>query len=144
MTAEIFKLRKLKRMLWKRYRLSKAERDIDISTVQLYIASQLSGRILRFYIVTFKMQIPTVELVYCGHLGTNKKCPDYQGVLIFQVSLYDKAPIGTVTISVWIIRVSLFSSVLINRFHCTAIQLASSTLSDMFQSLNIPNTEENN
>ena len=43
-------------------------------------------------------QIPcTVEPVYYGHLGTNKKCPDYQGVLIFQVSLPDKAPFGTVT-----------------------------------------------
>ena len=39
----------------------------------------------------------TVEPVYCGHLGTNKKCPDYQGVLIFQVSLYDKASFGTIT-----------------------------------------------
>ena len=39
----------------------------------------------------------TVEPVYYGYLGTNKKCPDYQGVLIFQVSLYDKAPFGTIT-----------------------------------------------
>ena len=31
-----------------------------------------------------------VTLVYYGHLGTNHKCPDNQGVLIFQVSLYDK------------------------------------------------------
>ena len=31
-----------------------------------------------------------------GHLGTNKKCPDYQGVLIFQVSLDDKAECGTI------------------------------------------------
>ena len=37
-----------------------------------------------------------MEPVYYGHL-TNKKCPDYQGVLIFQVSLYDKAPFGTIT-----------------------------------------------
>ena len=29
----------------------------------------------------------TVEPVYYGHLGTTQKCPDYQGVLIFQVSL---------------------------------------------------------
>ena len=35
--------------------------------------------------------------VYCGHPGTNKKCPDYKGVLIFQVGLYDKAPFGTIT-----------------------------------------------
>ena len=40
--------------------------------------------------------VDTVEPVYYGHLGTNKKCPDYQGVLIFQVSLYDKAPFGTI------------------------------------------------
>ena len=39
----------------------------------------------------------TVKPVYYGHLGTSKKCPDYQGVLIFQVSLYDKASFGTIT-----------------------------------------------
>ena len=38
----------------------------------------------------------TVEPVYYGHLETNQRCPDYQGVLIFQVSLYDKAPFGTI------------------------------------------------
>ena len=37
-----------------------------------------------------------VEPVYYGHLGTKQRCPDYQGVLIFQVSLYDKAPFGTI------------------------------------------------
>ena len=36
----------------------------------------------------------TVEPVYYGRLGTNCKCSDYQGVLIFQVSLYDTAPFG--------------------------------------------------
>ena len=25
--------------------------------------------------------------MYSGHLGTSLKCPDYQGILIFQVSL---------------------------------------------------------
>ena len=36
--------------------------------------------------------------MYYEHLGTNKKCSDYQGVLIFQVSLYDKAaPFGSIT-----------------------------------------------
>ena len=30
-------------------------------------------------------------------VGTNIKCAEYQGVLIFQVSLYDKAPFGTIT-----------------------------------------------
>ena len=38
----------------------------------------------------------TVEPVYYGHLGTNQKCPDYPDVLVFQVSLYDKAPFGTI------------------------------------------------
>ena len=38
-----------------------------------------------------------VTYILNGHLGTNKKCPDYQGVLIFQVSLYDKAPFGTIS-----------------------------------------------
>ena len=35
--------------------------------------------------------------VYYGHFGTNQKCPGYQGVLIFQVSLHDKVPFGTIT-----------------------------------------------
>ena len=53
--------------------------------------------------------------VYYGHLGTTHKCPVYRGVLIFQDSLYDKAPFGTITKRV-IMQVSyiLFSSVLIN------------------------------
>ena len=38
-----------------------------------------------------------MEPVYYGHLRTNQKCPGYQGVLIFQVSLYEKAPFGTIT-----------------------------------------------
>ena len=41
-----------------------------------------------------KIAIATVEPVCYGHLGINQKCPDYQGV---QVSLYDKAPFGTIT-----------------------------------------------
>ena len=60
----------------------------------------------------------TVEPVYNGHIGTNHKCPDFQGVLIFQVSLCNKAPFGTIT--KWIMQVSLFSSVLINRLKFTA------------------------
>ena len=39
----------------------------------------------------------TVVSVYYGHFGTTHKCPVYQGVLIFQVSLYDIAPFGTIT-----------------------------------------------
>ena len=34
---------------------------------------------------------------YYGHLGINQKCPDYQGVLIIRVSLYDKATFGIIT-----------------------------------------------
>ena len=56
--------------------------------------------------------VTTVELVYYGHLGTNHKCPDYQGVLIFQVSLCDKAPLGAIT------KYVDYAGVLINRFHC--------------------------
>ena len=37
----------------------------------------------------------TVEPVYYGHLGTSQKCPDYQGVLIFQVSLHDNVSFRT-------------------------------------------------
>ena len=39
----------------------------------------------------------TVEPVYSGHLGTKQKRPDYIGVLIFQVSLYNKESFGTIT-----------------------------------------------
>ena len=39
--------------------------------------------------------INTVEPVYYGHVGTSQKCPDYQGVLIFQVSLHDNVSFGT-------------------------------------------------
>ena len=56
---------------------------------------------------------------YYGHLETNEKCPDYQGVLIFQVSLYDKAPFGTINVLIMQLQVSLFSRILINRFHCS-------------------------
>ena len=38
-----------------------------------------------------------MEPVYYGHLGTNKKFSDYQGVLIIKVTLYDKASFGTTT-----------------------------------------------
>ena len=52
--------------------------------------SQGFGQLTRFE------KLHTVEPVYYGHLGTNQRCPDYQGVLIFQVSLYDKALFGTI------------------------------------------------
>ena len=54
------------------------------------------------------------------HLGTDQKGPDYQGVLIFQIILYEKCHLGP-QLSVWIMQMSLFSSVHINRFHCIAI-----------------------
>ena len=50
----------------------------------------------------------TLGPVYYEHLGTNKKCPGYQGVLIFQVSLYDKAPFGTITKCVYYAGVLIF------------------------------------
>ena len=49
------------------------------------------------------------------------KCLDYQGVQIFQVSLHDNVSFVTTAIGVWIMQVSTFSSVLINRFHCMKI-----------------------
>ena len=58
----------------------------------------------------------TVKPVYYGHLGTNKRCPDYQAVLIFQVSLYDKAPFGTITKCVDYACVHIFITV-----HCIHI-----------------------
>ena len=57
----------------------------------------------------------TVEPVYYGHLGVSQKCPDYQGVLIFQVSLHDNVSFGTTARCVGYAGVH---SVLINRFHC--------------------------
>ena len=36
-----------------------------------------------------------VEPVYYGHLGTTHTCLDDPGALIFQVGLYDKAPLVT-------------------------------------------------
>ena len=49
-----------------------------------------------YYVASYRYSTITVEPVYYGHLGTNQRCPDYQGVLIFQISLYDKAPFGTI------------------------------------------------
>ena len=36
-----------------------------------------------------------VKPVYYRQVGTSHKCPDYQGVLIFQVSLHDNVSFGT-------------------------------------------------
>ena len=58
-----------------------------------------------------------MEPVYYGHLGVSKKWPDYQGVLIFQVILYEKVPFGTSTEYLDYAG----ASVHINRFHCTRI-----------------------
>ena len=71
-----------------------------------------TGRYEHFWIYS-----TTEENVYYGHLRTFKKCPDYQGVLIFQVSLYDKASFGTITKC----QVCIFLSTLINRFHYTLL-----------------------
>ena len=49
------------------------------------------------YKTTFILNCVLVEPVYYGHLETNHtfKCPDYQDVLIFQVST--KHTFGTIT-----------------------------------------------
>ena len=47
--------------------------------------------------------------------GTDQRCPDYQGVQIFQVILYDEASFGNPTKCV--------DSVHINRFHCNTALL---------------------
>ena len=65
-------------------------------------------------------KIPTVEPVYYGHLGTSQKCPDYQGAWSVYMIMYHLGP----QLGVWIMQVSTFSSVLINRFHCIHIQLS--------------------
>ena len=46
---------------------------------------------------TIKRIKGTVKPVYSGYLGTSLKCPDYQGVLIFQVSLHVNGYFGTIT-----------------------------------------------
>jgi len=38
-----------------------------------------------------------VKPVHSGHLGTSLKCSDYQGVLIFQVSLHVNGYYGAIT-----------------------------------------------
>ena len=58
--------------------------------------------------------------VYYGRHGTDKKCPDYQGVLIYQVILYDKVQFGTSAKRLDYAGVCIvFSSVHINGFHST-------------------------
>ena len=62
-----------------------------LATTILHHISQLISN------VASRAEYNTVEPVYYGHLGTNQKFPDYHSVLIFQVSLCDKAPCGTLT-----------------------------------------------
>ena len=61
--------------------------DFYTSLVQLFVSRKITNTV---YSCRF-----TVEPVYYGHLGTSQKCPDYQGVLIFQVSLHDNVSFGT-------------------------------------------------
>ena len=60
------------------------------------------------------IQLHTEKPAYYGYLGTNNKYPDYQGV---PISLYENVTFGTLTECVDN-KVSLFSSVHSNRFHC--------------------------
>ena len=79
--------------------------QVDMGTINLDTMTQ-------WYIIHFslflKLQLAkfsdfnTIQW-YLATLGTSYKCPDNQGVPIFQV--------------MYIMQVSLFSSVLINRFH---------------------------
>jgi len=53
---------------------------------------------LKFIVcIMLKLWRVIVEPAYYGHLGTSKKCPDYQGVRIFQIILYEEVPFGTLT-----------------------------------------------
>ena len=61
--------------------------------------------------------VAALTKVYYGQLGINEKCPDYQGVLIFRVILYDKMPFRTSNKCVDYTGCPHFSSVHINRFH---------------------------
>jgi len=54
-----------------------------------------------------------VKPVYSEH---SLKCPDYQGVLIFQVSLHANGYLGITKCPDY---AGVFSRVLIKRFHCT-------------------------
>ena len=47
--------------------------------------------------VKYMSNYNTVEPVYSGHHGTNQQCPGYQGVLVFQVSLYNRESFGATT-----------------------------------------------
>ena len=69
----------------------------------------------------------TVVPVYYGHLGTSKKFPDYQGVLIFQVILYDQVPFGTST------KCLDYAGVLI--FKCPRQQVITVILSRLFPNI---------
>ena len=46
-----------------------------------------------------------------GHLGMDQTCPVYQGIMIFRSYAWSQ-------LIVWIMQVSLFLSVHINRFRC--------------------------
>ena len=53
---------------------------------------------IHIHILTYiHSYIHTVQPVYYGHLGTTHWCSDYQDVLIFQISLCDKAPFEIIT-----------------------------------------------
>ena len=68
---------------------------VAISTVCLYHKLTHLLKETVFLLWSCDLEQFTVEPVYYGHLGTSQKCPDYQGVLIFQVSLHDNVSFGT-------------------------------------------------
>ena len=65
--------------------------------------------------------------MYYGYLGTNHRCPDYQGLLIFQVSSY-------VLGLVWIMQVSLFQVSLLTGLELDQEQMPDITIEDLLKS----------
>ena len=57
------------------------------------------------------------NLCIMDRLEAIHKCPDNQGVLIIHMIKHHLGP----QLSMWIIQVSILSSVLINRFHCISL-----------------------
>ena len=58
-----------------------------------------------------------MEIVYYGHLRIYQKRSDYQGVLIFQIFLYEKEPFGTLTKCMDYASILIFKCLHINKFH---------------------------
>ena len=69
--------------------------DIIVSSLLSHSSSMYAAVYVLYVDTVLHTYVGTVEPVYYGHLGTSQKCPDYQGVLIFQVSLHNNVSFGT-------------------------------------------------